>query len=48
MMFTVRVTMDEHISGVDWLENHGVVLFEHDVDDVSAMVEQVVAEFAIR
>jgi hypothetical protein len=43
----MMLTMDEHIAGVDWLENHGVVLFEHGVEDVSAMVEQVIAELAI-
>jgi len=43
MTFETFVTMDQHIQGIRRLESLGINLLQHDIDDVKAMVEQVVA-----
>ena len=45
MTFEVQVTADEHIAAIEWLEDHGVRLIEHDTDDLKGMVEQVTGMF---
>lgn len=41
-MFNIQVSQDLHNSAMEYLEDHlDAKLFRFDVDDVSAMVEQV-------
>lgn len=42
-MFNIQVRMEDHREAIDWLDRVGVEFMDEDMDDISAMVEQVVS-----